>query len=53
MREYGNFAGVVGFALYFAAFSIVVEELVFGRLARRVFRWRPTTTHEIPEPTND
>lgn len=41
MREYGHFAGVVGFALYFAAFSIVVERLVFGRLSRRVFRWRP------------
>lgn len=53
MREYGHFAGVVGFALYFAAFSIAVEELIFGRLARRVFRWRPTTTHEVPEPTND
>ena len=53
MREYGHFAGVVGFALYFAAFSIAVEELVFGRLSRRVFRWRPTTAHEVPEPTND
>lgn len=53
MREYGHFSGVVGFALYFAAFSIAVEELIFGRLARRVFRWRPTTAHEVPEPTND
>ncbi len=53
MRDYGNFAGVVGFALYFAAFSIAVEELVFGRFSRRVFRWRPTATHEIPELTND
>lgn len=41
-RDYGNFAGVVGLALYFALFSIVVERLVFGRLSRRVFRWRPT-----------
>jgi NitT/TauT family transport system permease protein len=41
MREYGDFAGVVGFAVYFAAFSIGVERLVFGRLSRRVFRWRP------------
>jgi NitT/TauT family transport system permease protein len=53
MREYGHFAGVVGFALYFAAFSIAVEELVFGRLARRVFRWRPTTPREVSEPTID
>lgn len=41
MREYGHFAGVVGFAVYFATFSIFVERLVFGRLSRRVFRWRP------------
>jgi NitT/TauT family transport system permease protein len=53
MREYGDFAGVVGFALYFAAFSIAVEELVFGRLARRVFRWRPATPREVSEPTID
>ncbi len=42
MQEYGFFAGVVGFALWFALFSIVVERLVFGRLSRRVFRWRST-----------
>jgi NitT/TauT family transport system permease protein len=40
MQEYGFFAGVVGFALWFALFSILVERLVFGRLSRRVFRWR-------------
>jgi NitT/TauT family transport system permease protein len=40
MEEYGFFAGVVGFALWFALFSILVERLVFGRLSRRVFRWR-------------
>jgi NitT/TauT family transport system permease protein len=42
MREYGHFPGVIGFALYFALFSIVVERMVFGRLSRRVFRWRPS-----------
>lgn len=41
MREYGDFAGVVGIAVYFAAFSIVIERTIFGRLSRRVFRWRP------------
>jgi NitT/TauT family transport system permease protein len=41
LREYGNFAGVVGLAVYFAAFSILVERTIFGRLSRRVFRWRP------------
>ena len=50
MREYGNFAGVVGFAVYFAIFSIVVERLVFGRLSRRVFRWRPTIARDVSEP---
>lgn len=50
MREYGDFAGVVGFALWFALFSILVERLVFGRLSRRVFRWRPATAGEVSEP---
>jgi ABC-type nitrate/sulfonate/bicarbonate transport system permease component len=50
MRDYGDFAGVVGFAVYFALFSIVVERLVFGRLSRRVFRWRPTLAQEMSEP---
>jgi len=43
MQEYGFFAGVIGFALWFALFSILVERLIFGRLSRRVFRWRSTT----------
>jgi NitT/TauT family transport system permease protein len=50
MRDYGDFAGVVGFAVYFALFSIVVERLVFGRLSRRVFRWRPALAQEMSEP---
>jgi len=51
MREYGHFAGVVGFALYFAGFSILVERLVFGRLSRRVFRWRPAALERGIETT--
>jgi ABC-type nitrate/sulfonate/bicarbonate transport system permease component len=51
MRDYGDFAGVVGFAVYFALFSIGVERLVFGRLSRRVFRWRPTLAREMSEPS--
>jgi ABC-type nitrate/sulfonate/bicarbonate transport system permease component len=51
MREFGHFAGVVGFALYFAAFSIVVERLVFGRLSRWVFRWRPSAGAPVPVET--
>jgi ABC-type nitrate/sulfonate/bicarbonate transport system permease component len=50
MREYGHFSGVIGFALWFATFSIIVERLVFGRLARRVFRWRPESDVEVGEP---
>jgi ABC-type nitrate/sulfonate/bicarbonate transport system permease component len=49
MRDYGNFAGVVGFAVYFAAFSIVVERLVFGRMSTHVFRWRPTVARAVQE----
>jgi NitT/TauT family transport system permease protein len=53
-RDYGNFAGVVALAVYFAAFSILVERTIFGRLSRHVFRWRPRaqtiadTTEPIP-----
>jgi NitT/TauT family transport system permease protein len=50
MREFGDFAGVFGLAIYFSLFSIVVERLVFGRLSRRVFRWRPTLAQEMSEP---
>jgi ABC-type nitrate/sulfonate/bicarbonate transport system permease component len=49
MRDYGDFAGVVGFAVYFAIFSIIVERLVFGRLSQRVFRWRPQIAREVSE----
>lgn len=41
MRDIGNAAGVVAYALYFAAISILIERLVFGRLSDWVFRWRP------------
>lgn len=50
MREYGHFAGVIGFAVYFATFSIIVERLVFGRLSDRVFKWRPTSDVVVSEP---
>jgi ABC-type nitrate/sulfonate/bicarbonate transport system permease component len=48
-RDYGNFAGVISFAIFFAIFSIIVERLVFGRLSRRVFRWRPTVAQAVQE----
>jgi NitT/TauT family transport system permease protein len=34
--------GIVGYALFFILFALVIERLVFGRLSARVFRWRPT-----------
>lgn len=40
MRDIGNGAGVLAYALYFAIISIVIEQLVFERLSARVFRWR-------------
>ena len=49
-RDYGNFAGIISMALYFAIFSIIVERLVFGRLSARVFRWRPMIAAEVTEP---
>jgi ABC-type nitrate/sulfonate/bicarbonate transport system permease component len=45
--DYGNFEAMVGYTLYFALFSILVEQLVFDRLARRVFRWRPTEAGRV------
>jgi NitT/TauT family transport system permease protein len=33
--------GIVGYALFFILFALLIERLVFGRLSARVFRWRP------------
>ncbi len=33
--------GIVGYALFFVIFALIVERLIFGRLSARVFRWRP------------
>ncbi len=33
--------GIVGYALFFVIFALIVERLVFGRLSAWVFRWRP------------
>ena len=33
--------GVVGYAMFFVIFAILLEKLVFERWSRRVFRWRP------------
>lgn len=43
--------GVVGYALLFIIFALVFEKLVFDKLSKRFFRWRPATssTHEVVE----
>ena len=33
--------GIIGYALFFVIFALIVERLVFGRLSNYVFRWRP------------
>jgi NitT/TauT family transport system permease protein len=33
--------GVIGYALFFIIFAMVLEKLVFDRLADRAFKWRP------------
>jgi NitT/TauT family transport system permease protein len=33
--------GIIGYALFFILFALLVERLVFGRLSAYVFRWRP------------
>ena len=40
--------GVIGYALFFVLFALLLERLVFQRLSRRVFRWRPET-EQVPE----
>ena len=48
--DYGNFEAMVGWTLYFALFSILIEHFVFERLAKRVFRWRPSEAGRVQEP---
>ena len=33
--------GIVGYALFFVIFALIVERLIFGRMSAYVFRWRP------------
>ena len=33
--------GVIGYAVFFVLFAVAIEHLVFQRLSRRMFRWRP------------
>lgn len=36
--------GVVGYAFLFVLFALLVEKLIFERIAKRVFRWRPVAS---------
>lgn len=40
--------GVIGYALFFVLFALLIERMVFQRLSRRVFRWRPEI-EQVPE----
>ncbi len=39
--------GVIGYALFFVLFALFVERVVFQRLSRWVFRWRPEIEREV------
>lgn len=45
----GRGQGIMGYALFFVLFAIVLDRLVFGRLYGLVFRWRPQAGAR-PEP---
>lgn len=34
-------SGIVGYALFFVIFTLIIERAFFGRLSNWVFRWRP------------
>jgi NitT/TauT family transport system permease protein len=54
-RDAHRAQGVFGYALFFVIFALILERLVFQRLARRVFRWRPEigAVATIPEVAVD
>lgn len=42
--------GVVGYALFFIIFALVVERWAFEAVSNRVFRWRPSSEKAVVEP---
>lgn len=40
-RDAHRAQGVFGYALFFILFALLLERVIFQRLSRRVFRWRP------------
>lgn len=45
-RDAHRAQGVFGYALFFILFALFLERIVFQRLSRRVFRWRPEIVME-------
>lgn len=43
--------GVIGYALFFIIFALLVERWALGVLHQRVFRWRPQTETPVDEET--
>jgi ABC-type nitrate/sulfonate/bicarbonate transport system permease component len=39
---------VVGYALFFVIFAIIVDRLIFRKLSNHVFRWRPSVATKRP-----
>lgn len=37
--------GVIGYAIFFAIFALVVEQLIFGKISAYIFRWRAKTAY--------
>lgn len=46
-------SGVVGYALFFVIFALIVERWAFERFSRRVFRWRPSSERQVDEEVLD
>ena len=38
--------GVVGYAFFFVIFSLILERVLFGKLSKYVFRWRPSVMED-------
>ena len=49
IRRHADAAGIVAWGLYFGIFAIIVERLIFQRLAKRAFRWRPVESGRSAE----
>ena len=48
-EEASQEAGVFAYAAFFMLFALLLERVIFQRMAARVFRWRPAVLMDIPE----